>query len=84
MKIRRKVTIQVDRLKITIPNRPENPSWCEICESTAEFLDAGDAAKLVSALVAQGIAIVEGDLHFFHPPHSGPMICLNSIIREPS
>lgn len=82
MRIKRKVTIEVDRVKITVPHRAESPSWCGICQAKAEFLEPDDAAKLVMALTAQGLTVVEGDLHFYNPANSQSLICLNSIIKE--
>jgi hypothetical protein len=83
MKIRRKVTIEVDRIKITVPHRAaESPSWCGICQAKAEFVEPDEAARLVNALAAKGVTVVEGDLHFYHPAYSRPLICLNSIIKE--
>lgn len=84
MKIKRKVTVEVDHVKITIPSRKTGPSWCGICRTTAEFLEPNDAARLVMALAAQGVTVVEGDLHFCHPEFSQPLICLNSIIKDRS
>lgn len=82
MKIRRKVTVEVDRVKITVPHRAERPSWCGICEAKADFIEPNDAAGLITALAAQGMKVVEGDLHFYNPAHSLPLICLNSIIGK--
>jgi len=82
MKIKRKVTIEVDRVRITVPNRSESPSWCGICQAKAQFVEPNDAAKLVMALAAQGVTVIEGDLHFYHPAYSQPLICLNSIIKD--
>jgi hypothetical protein len=82
MKIKRKVTVEVDRVKITIPHHTGTPSWCGICQAKAEFVEPNEAARLVMALAAQGMTVVEGDLHFYHPAYSQPLICLNSIIKE--
>ncbi len=82
MKIKRKVTLEIDRVKITVPHRAEGPSWCDICQAKAEFLEPNDAARLVMALAAQGVTVVEGDLHFYHPTYCKPLICLNSIIEQ--
>lgn len=82
MKIKRKVTVEIDRIKVTVQHRPEAPTWCGICRTKAEFLEPGDAARLVTALAAQGITVSEQDLHFFDPGDSRPLICLNSIISE--
>lgn len=84
MKIKRKVTVEVDCVKITVPHRTVGPSWCGVCRTTAEFLEPNDAARLVMALAAQGVTVVEGDLHFYHPDYSEPLICLNSIIKDRS
>ncbi|MGD9563144.1 MAG: hypothetical protein AB7F88_13145 [Pyrinomonadaceae bacterium] len=81
MKITRRVTIEVDRVKITVPRSAEWPSWCEICQAASEFLEPEDAAKLVLALSPPEMTRPETDLHFYHRPHSRPLTCLNSIIQ---
>lgn len=82
MKIKRKITVEVDRLKITVPHYPGNPGWCGICRANAEFVEPNDAARLVMELAAQGMKVVEGDLHFYNPDHTRSLICLNSIISR--
>ena len=82
MKIKRKVTIEMDSIKITVPNRAVGPTWCEICQSEAEFIEPNDAARLVMALANQGVAVVEEGLHFYSPAYSQQLICLNSLINQ--
>jgi hypothetical protein len=82
MKIKRKITVEMDRIKITIPHRAEGPSWCGICQAKAQFVEPNEAARLVMALAAQGVTVVEGDLHFYNPAYSKSLICLNSIIKD--
>lgn len=82
MKIKRKITIEVDRFKVTVPHHPENTGWCGTCRAEAAFVEPNDAARLVMELAAQGLNLVEGDLHFHNTDHSQSLICLNSIIQD--
>ncbi len=83
MKIKRKITVEIERVKIKI--RPAvSPTWCEICCAKAEFIEARDAAGLMPVFAERGVGIAERDLHYYHPPDSRPLICLNSIMKDSS
>lgn len=82
MKIKRKIKIEIDRIKIANSQDAGTPNWCGICNANAEFLELSDAAQLVSTLYREEISIDEKDLHFYRNGNSQPLICLNSIINK--
>lgn len=80
MKVKRTLTIEIDRVKITTNFNHNKHLWCEICRAETEFITKNEAAGLIKAIRDQGMQIKKESLHFFGNGDVDTMFCLNSII----
>ena len=81
MKLRRTVTIEFDRVRITTTHCAKNYFRCEVCGTEAEFFSRTEAAELVKVMRMQGLTIDQANLHFYQRDGQQILICLNSIIN---
>jgi len=79
--MKRTITIEFDRVKITTTHHDKNLMWCELCQSKAEFLNRNEAMAMAQAIKAQGVALKQENLHFYQSSDEQVLICLNSIIN---
>ena len=79
--MKRTITIEFDRVKITTTHHRKNLRWCGLCRSETEFLNRTEAAEMAKLIKAQGIEIRQENLHFYQPNEEAVLICLNSIIN---
>jgi xanthine dehydrogenase molybdopterin-binding subunit B len=79
--MKRTITIEFDRVKITTTHHGKNLMWCELCQSKAEFLNRKEALEMAKFIKAQGVAIKRENLHFYQVSDEQVLICLNSIIK---
>lgn len=82
MKVKRTVTIEIDRVRITTNFNHSRHFRCEICRTETEFVTKNEAAELLAAMMAQGLSVKKESLHFFGKDESQLMVCLNSIITD--
>lgn len=80
MKVKRTLTIEIDRVKITTNFNHNKHLWCEICQKEAEFITKDEAVELVKAIQTQGLTVRKETLHFLGTDEANVMFCLNSII----
>ncbi|MCD9186406.1 MAG: hypothetical protein LUM44_08230 [Pyrinomonadaceae bacterium] len=80
MKVKRTLTIEIDRVRITTNFNHNKHLWCESCQAEAEFITKNEAVGLISAIRDQGVQIRKEGLHFFGNEEADTMFCLNSII----
>ena len=80
MKVKRTLTIEIDRVRITTNFNHNKHLWCEVCQAEAEFITKNEAAGLIMAIREQGVQIKKESLHFFGNDETDAMFCLNSII----
>lgn len=80
MKVKRTLTIAIDRVRITTNFNHNKHLWCEICQAETEFITKNEAAGLIKAIHDQGVQIRKESLHFFGNDEADTMFCLNSII----
>lgn len=81
-KMKRTITIEFDRVKITTTHRHKNLLWCGLCRTQAEFLSSADAADVAKLIKAQGGEVRRENLHFYQPDaREQALVCLNSIIN---
>lgn len=81
MKVKRTVTIVLDRVKITTAHGYKVHGWCELCQAEAEFLNQAEADQLASVFTARGLTINERDLHYYHPTDDQILVCVNSMLN---
>lgn len=81
MRLKRTVTIEFDRVKITTTHNHKSSLWCEICQAEAEFVNQTDAVELAKIMQMQGLIIRRENLHFYQSNKDGVLICLNSIVQ---
>ena len=82
MKLKRTVTIEFERVKITTTlYSAKNFFRCEVCGTEAEFFSRTEAAELVKIMRMQGLTINRANLHFYQPDERQILVCLNSIIN---
>ena len=82
MKVKRTLTIEIDRVKITTNFNHNKHLWCEICQREAEFITGKEAFELAKAMKAQGLHIKKENLHLLGATDSEMMVCLGSIINS--
>lgn len=79
--MKRTITIEFDRVKITTTHNHKNLLWCEICQAETEFLNRAEAADLARVLQKQGLTVKEENLHLYQPTEGQILVCLNSILN---
>lgn len=82
MKIRKTVTIEFDRVKITTVQHCKKMLWCEFCQAESEFLDQNAALNLTGFLESQGLSVNQKNLHFYRSNEEQTLVCFNSIIKS--
>lgn len=82
MWLKRTVTIEFDRVKITTTHNHKTNLWCEICQMQTEFLDRAEAVELTRIMQSQGVIINRENLHFYQSDQDAVLICLNSILKD--
>lgn len=82
MKLKRTVTIEFDRVKITLSYNHKCCMFCSICRSESEFISQTEAVELLKILNAQGLFINSKNLHFYQPNRTETFVCLSSIIKQ--
>lgn len=80
MKVKRTLTIEIDRVRITTNFNHNKHLWCDICQKETEFITGDEAVELVKAIQMQGLSVKKECLHFFGANEAAVMVCLNSII----
>lgn len=81
MKVKRTLTIEIERVRITTNFNHNKHLWCEICRTETEFITKDETAKLFKAINAQGLSVKKDSLHFFGTDKTQLMVCLNSIVN---
>lgn len=81
VKIKRTITVEFDRLKITTAPNQVHLLWCELCRTETKFIKTTEAIELVQVLQKQGLEINQQNLHFFQPDETQILVCLHSIIN---
>ena len=82
MRLKRTVTIEVDRLKITTNHNHKTSLWCEFCQADTEFVNQAEAVELAKLMQAQGLIIRRENLHFYQLREDHVFVCLNSIVQN--
>ena len=80
MKLKRTVTIEIDRVKITTTHCAKNVFRCERCGAETEFLSRSEASELAKIMRTQGLEINPANLHFYQRDEQQMMVCLDSIV----
>ena len=81
MKMKRTITIEFDRVKVTTAHDHKHLSWCELCRAETEFLNSTEAAEVSRAMRMQGLDVFRENLHFYQPDEEQILVCLNSILN---
>ena len=81
MKVKRTVTIEIERVKVTTTHCAKNIFRCEQCQAETEFFSRAEAAELAKIMRMQGFEINQANLHFYEPDDEQILICLNSILE---
>jgi hypothetical protein len=86
VKLKRTVTIEFERVKITTTHCAKNFFRCDLCGAEAEFFSQTEAAELVKILRMQGLEISGENLHFYQQTTTKNdeqtlLVCLNSILN---
>lgn len=82
MLLKRTVTIEVDRVKITTAFNHKHSLWCGLCQAETEFVNQTEAVELAKIMQAQGLIIDRENLHFYQSSENGIFVCLNSILKD--
>ena len=80
MKLKRTVTIEIDRVKITTTHCAKNVFRCDLCGAETEFLSRSEAVGLAKIMQRHGLKIIQANLHFYQRDERQMLVCLNSII----
>ena len=82
MRLKRTVTIEIDRVKITTTHHHKLSLWCEFCQAETEFVNQTEAVELAKVMQTQGLIINRDQLHFYQSNKDNVLVCLNSIIQD--
>jgi hypothetical protein len=82
MLLKRTVTIEFDRVKITTTHNHKASLWCELCQTETEFVSQTEAVELAKLMQTQGLIIRRENLHFYQSNENGVLVCLNSIVQD--
>jgi hypothetical protein len=78
--MKRTITIEVDRMKVTTTRDQSGLKWCERCGSESEFINQAEAAHFLRFVAALGVTVREEDIHT-DQVNGQAIICLNSILN---
>ena len=81
MRLKRTVTIEIDRVKITTTHNHKTSLWCEFCQAETEFVNQAEAVELAKIMQTQGLIVKRENLHFYQSKDY-VFVCLNSIIHD--
>lgn len=84
MRLKRTVTIEFERIKITTTHNHKTSLWCEFCQTETAFINQTEAVELTKAMQAQGLTIKRENLHFYQSNEGDVLVCLNSIVQGES
>ncbi|MDQ3131812.1 MAG: hypothetical protein M3Q99_13770 [Acidobacteriota bacterium] len=82
MRLKRTVTIEFDRVKITTTHNHKTSLWCEFCQAETEFINQTEAVELAKIMQTQGLIINRENLHFYQSSEDCVFVCLNSILNN--
>ncbi len=82
MRLKRTVTIEIDRVKITTTHQHKSSLWCEFCHAETEFVNQAEAVELAKVMQTQGLIINRDHLHFYQSNKDDILVCLNSIVQD--
>lgn len=82
MRLKRTVTIEIDRVKITTTHYHKSSLWCEFCQAETEFVNQTEAVELTKIMQTQGLIINRERLHFYQSNKDDVLVCLNSIVQD--
>lgn len=82
MKLKRTVTIEFERVKITLSYNHKCCMFCSLCRSESEFISHTEAVEVLKILNTQGLFINSKNLHFYQPDPKEIFVCLSSIIKQ--
>ncbi|MBA3786197.1 MAG: hypothetical protein H0X15_11805 [Acidobacteria bacterium] len=81
VKLKRTITIEFDRVKITTTHCAKNFFRCNLCGAETEFFSRQEASELMKILQMQDLSINRANLHFYQTNDEQILICLNSILN---
>ena len=81
MKLKRTVTVEIDRVKITKSCDSQNLIWCEICQAETEFISRTETVELLKVMQLQNLDVCHENLHLYQPDETQTLVCLSSIIN---
>ncbi len=82
MRLKRTVTIEFDRVKITTTHNHKTSLWCEFCQAETEFINQTEAVELAKIMQTQDLIINRENLHFYQSSEDCVFVCLNSILNN--
>ncbi len=82
MRLKRTVTIEFDRVKITTTHNHKTCLWCEFCQAETEFVNQAEAVELAKIMQTQDLKIKRQNLHFYQSRENRVFVCLNSIVHN--
>ncbi len=82
MRLKRTVTIEIDRVKITTTHHHKLSLWCNFCQAETEFVNQAEAVELTKLMQTQGLIINRDHLHFYQSNKDDVLVCLNSIVQD--
>ena len=84
MRLKRTLTIEIDRVKITTTHHHKSSLWCEFCQAETEFVNQTEAVELAKLMQTQGLIVKRENLHFYQSKEDDVFVCLNSIVHNES
>lgn len=81
MKLKRTITIEFERVKITTTHCAKNIFRCDLCKAETEFFSHMEAVELVKVMRMQGLEVSGANLHFYQTDTEQTLVCLNSILN---
>jgi hypothetical protein len=81
MKMKRTITIEMDRMKVTTSHDQTRLRYCAKCGTESEFITPAEATHFLCFIAALGIAVREENIHTEQLSNGHVLICLNSILN---
>lgn len=82
MKLKRTVTIEFDRVRITTSLGDRKNLFCPVCRAESVFISEAETAGLLKILQAQQVFVKPENLHLYRRDAGNFLVCLNSIINH--
>jgi len=82
--MKRTITIEVDRMKVTTTHDQSGLRWCGKCGAESEFINQAEATHFLRFIAALGVTVREEDIHTNQLNNGHVLICLNSILNGES